>query len=868
MKQLYHTSCETGRSVTGNSGFQVRACTGGKRDQEIIELEKLAGYQLENWHSAEPVSECPIRLAFVKDGSGRSMVLVHSVYVGKDPETGRNGNYFTHMLYDLPVGVTAEQVISTYRSSDWQTADEEKIQAKLGPIEELPRGDWISPGRLRESLQHDAILSMVQFLIDAWLERKEKSRIFLAAPPDHVALAVFALTECLPRSVTSELTFSTYEKEALKSSPLVVGVAVEPGKTKLPQNWTTGGNKFYNAFDRTTKTYSSQQSYTNWVVRQYADYKIDAVKAFNTLADQIGCSAPDIFALHGLVIDGRLAGLSNCGEGMIQRIFEAIEEHDWILKGITNAAESNLQLLQQLGSTIVKLRLSGGHLYNAILKHATCSLKQANHGNLRICMELVKILEKKQQNEFFENIIEEFNENPVISRDGFDLLLSCASDLGAGDPLLVEKLFRRTRLADISSILELKLNEATKFSFLSSVINQDNRDLSVAGKWFARHPAKLLKFLTSSKTPASAECVDHLIFQSIKSNGSHWFRQLLDCSDKNVITRSLHLLLDSGEVYDVLSEYDLSVFARHFDGQLAKEYFNLIRRDWTLPRILKEKQLIRFVRAITDFLQQREKNLGICLSALSQGSDRCWSPQDLTWQHLNVPSADDRDLLLRLCAERFVQAGDFRQLTEDSLGKWSEKSSFFIQIVEQFESTPGVSDHEIKKIRQLLQNQRRSESFEGKRRLNAIQPEVLCERLDRLLQSRGRSLYTTTAASSPKTVYPSHGKRFESGRQPGRGLDRGETVSSGERKLKSPLWFRFVGRFFSLTCVRSQPRTEDRVSLPPNSPEASRDRKETWSFVRRNFAYIFSMLLIFIVLLFAMILFGLFLDLTGGRRFR
>src|SRR5690242_16503403 len=117
MKQLYYTSCRTGKSLGGSSGFQVRAVSPEVPADRLRAAIAYVGYSLPVtvMPTESTAATAPVRLALLNTrDAGR--LLCHSTYVGKDPMTGRFGNFFSHALLDVPLTLDAGQAIQTWGS--------------------------------------------------------------------------------------------------------------------------------------------------------------------------------------------------------------------------------------------------------------------------------------------------------------------------------------------------------------------------------------------------------------------------------------------------------------------------------------------------------------------------------------------------------------------------------------------------------------------------------------------------------------------------------------------------------------------------------------------------------------------------------
>ena len=124
VKQLYYTSCEAGKSVGGSSGFQVRAASFGLSPDRIRAALRYVGYSLPP--TMEPTEStaatAPVRLALL-DTPDVGRLLCQSRYVGKDPTTGRYGNFFTHLLFDVPDELDGGRAILCWGNSFWRHSD-------------------------------------------------------------------------------------------------------------------------------------------------------------------------------------------------------------------------------------------------------------------------------------------------------------------------------------------------------------------------------------------------------------------------------------------------------------------------------------------------------------------------------------------------------------------------------------------------------------------------------------------------------------------------------------------------------------------------------------------------------------------------
>lgn len=272
MKQLYYTSCRSGKSVSGSSGFQVRAVSPDVPAEHIRAAVRYAGYSLpSNMSPIDKTEEpTPVRLCFL-DTPELGVVVCHSVYVGRDPTTQRQGNFFSHLLFEVPVGLHAGHVIGSWGSEFWHREDDDG-DCELPLANNLPTTDQFDRLRVKEFLKHSSQYELIRFLLRALLILDSTSRIFVAAPAQDIALCVYALTCVLPHGMLERLTFSTYERDPLLCPARLIGTSWGvSGSGELPSSCYGGGSVAYNHF--TGKQSSIEGD------AYYADFALKALKA-------------------------------------------------------------------------------------------------------------------------------------------------------------------------------------------------------------------------------------------------------------------------------------------------------------------------------------------------------------------------------------------------------------------------------------------------------------------------------------------------------------------------------------------------------------------------------------------------------------
>jgi len=245
MKQLYYTSCRADRSLDGRSGFNVRAISPGGGDGHQATI-RHAGYRLPPGMPPDtPAAEAPPRLAFLQTReAGR--LLCHSVYVGQDPTTGRYGNFFSHLLFDVPAQFDACAAAESWESAFWRRADDDG-EVHLPEVATVPRGSVLTDSALAAFLADPQHQELLRFVLAAILTGDANRRVFLAAPPTTVMFCVFGAIRCLPPPLSAGITFSSYECEPLTCAARIVGTCWQ-GSYDLPTSCYSGNSLAYNTY--------------------------------------------------------------------------------------------------------------------------------------------------------------------------------------------------------------------------------------------------------------------------------------------------------------------------------------------------------------------------------------------------------------------------------------------------------------------------------------------------------------------------------------------------------------------------------------------------------------------------------------------
>jgi hypothetical protein len=218
--QAYHTSCRQG--LGGHAGFQFNAASPGISSEFLARLASAhVGYHTPRDSPREPTVEelqtFPVALKCrAVDGTP---VISQTVYVGREfrgrdgePDTGRFGNYFSHIVLADPNATEPFDgllAIELWRASHWCSSESEKPQLpELGPLQ---------PGRC----DLEWALGQLGGARKAWLGAVLDGalaaigggpRVVLVEPDVERAAAWVAwISYALPADLARTLTFTTFD---------------------------------------------------------------------------------------------------------------------------------------------------------------------------------------------------------------------------------------------------------------------------------------------------------------------------------------------------------------------------------------------------------------------------------------------------------------------------------------------------------------------------------------------------------------------------------------------------------------------------------------------------------------------------------
>lgn len=291
MKQIYYTSCLAGRSLSGNGGYQIRALSADLAPDLARTFVPALAFELP-WNDSDFLAEQaegkknPIRLAYLNDPDHGSFV-VHSVDAGPDPATDRPGNFFSHLICELPANIDPLQIVGLWKDPFWKVCDDD-FKTPLDPLESLPCGSFLSDERFAHFLQNEKNANFFLFLMNAWIRRSEEGRIYLAAPPDTIAFALWGMLRFLHPCFRGDLTFSTYEMNPSRTSAKIVGLWLPGnGSRILPQYCKMEPSLFYN-FYRESGSDLSPSDYLHFILQKCRGSRFSDIVRFHDWIDREG----------------------------------------------------------------------------------------------------------------------------------------------------------------------------------------------------------------------------------------------------------------------------------------------------------------------------------------------------------------------------------------------------------------------------------------------------------------------------------------------------------------------------------------------------------------------------------------------------
>jgi hypothetical protein len=289
MKQVYYTTSLAPSSSPGAAAaaWQVRAASSGVWPERQQSLLPLARYAPPPAEEGQPIPPPPVRLALLQTPeTGR--FLIHSNYVAGDGSNGQSGTAISHAVLELLPMMDAQHAIQTWGSEFWQQSDPGTV-FELPDTLYLPISGRIDDASLTSFLTVPDHKDLLQFLIAAYMTTPPSTRIFLAAPAEDVAHAIYGLTRAIPLPPLENLTFSTYEANPLEANARVIGTSWGNMRTKdLPAACYDGLGVGFNAYSGTKTAMNTSLSFVDFAVQSLATGKTTALDEFRSNWQRLG----------------------------------------------------------------------------------------------------------------------------------------------------------------------------------------------------------------------------------------------------------------------------------------------------------------------------------------------------------------------------------------------------------------------------------------------------------------------------------------------------------------------------------------------------------------------------------------------------
>lgn len=264
-RQAFHTSCRNG--LSGHAGFQFNAASGGLDQEQLTRIAvDHSGYRPPPDAPPEPgpdeIAQMPVDLRYLPV-PGVGPVVSRTVYVGREfrgaegePDSGRFGNYFSHVVVGAEVADPFGGLlpIELWEAPHWSTSEAAQTELpSLAVIEPGPvdldhvLGELLRRGTAALAALADAALKVVLggprvVVVEAEpdLAASWVAWASFALPPDRAGALTFATFDGRPRVAESvrlcvttpacDVDFSPYE---LDSSVVVIDTAAPPAVADL-----------------------------------------------------------------------------------------------------------------------------------------------------------------------------------------------------------------------------------------------------------------------------------------------------------------------------------------------------------------------------------------------------------------------------------------------------------------------------------------------------------------------------------------------------------------------------------------------------------------------------------------------------------
>lgn len=195
---------------------------------------------------------------------------------------------FSHVLLDVPSTVDPLQVILSWSSEQWQSAD----HGSSGPLQEmlfLPVAARLDDAGLAQFMAEPVHRDLVQFVLAAFLTTPSSTRIFLGVTPEKMAWCLYALSRVFPLTLLEDLTFSTYESDPVNvGARLIATCWAQPEGRDLPATCYDGLGVGYNVFSGTKTAVNTAKPFVEFALQCLSSGKLGPLDEFRTTWQRLG----------------------------------------------------------------------------------------------------------------------------------------------------------------------------------------------------------------------------------------------------------------------------------------------------------------------------------------------------------------------------------------------------------------------------------------------------------------------------------------------------------------------------------------------------------------------------------------------------
>lgn len=226
--QVYYTSSTTG--TRGGAGFQINAHSGTldpdiQREVEAYSLYTPPTNCPRTPETPQEFAQFPISYKYRMFG-GRRPGFCRSIYLGKDYNSVRYGNFFTHII--LGQGQANENMLQDpavlQKLEIW--AAKASTTTDISPIE-------LDPGLFSKAVSYERLFAsnphfkdLIAFCLAGL---KDKKTTIIVDTPAATAKWISAVLSILPRNIRSQISFSTYEYNPQNLDYNLCGTTLDSG---------------------------------------------------------------------------------------------------------------------------------------------------------------------------------------------------------------------------------------------------------------------------------------------------------------------------------------------------------------------------------------------------------------------------------------------------------------------------------------------------------------------------------------------------------------------------------------------------------------------------------------------------------------